>query len=354
MIFAGSGPNRSGQLASGRPTTPISVPAPASAYLLTKKTVLRGGSAFSMKPPATADAAAPWAQTVRSRRSADGQISSPFQWDGGIPKPAGYQPPPFLSPSYGNGYAVDYLGPTFGKAPRIHNWSFNVQREIGKFLIDVDYSGNRGNRLNSTVDLNQVNPSYLYLGPLLSKSITAPAVVAAGFTSCLTRTSTGSLAQVAAALPAVPECLVAQQRTGTDMVRLGTFKVERRLGNWQFTASYVRSKSLGLLTYRQIFSQNQVYPQDMYNLNKGKIYLPFDQPNVFNFLSSYRLPFGTDKQFFGNSNRWLITVIGNWTIADYSSISQRCVCSRSLAPTHWATAFCSRTPGCATPTADNC
>jgi hypothetical protein len=81
-------------------------------------------------------------------------------------------------------------------------------------------------------------------------------------------------------------------------------------------ASYVRSKSLGLLTYRQIFSQNQVYAQDMYNLNQAKSYLPFDYPNVFNFLNSYDLPFGKGKRFFNTSNRFLNAIIGNWTLAD--------------------------------------
>jgi hypothetical protein len=33
----------------------------------------------------------------------------------------------------------------------------------------------------------------------------------------------------------------------------------------------------------------------MYNLNQGKSYLPFDLPNVFNFLSSYSLPFGKES-----------------------------------------------------------
>ena len=89
---------------------------------------------------------------------------------GGIPKPAGYQPPPFLGPSIGNGLAVDYMGPTFGKAPRIYNWGINLQREIKKFLVEVDYAGNRGHRLNSTIDLNQVNPSYLFLGSLLQQT----------------------------------------------------------------------------------------------------------------------------------------------------------------------------------------
>jgi hypothetical protein len=78
----------------------------------------------------------------------------------------------------------------------------------------------------------------------------------------------------------------------------------------------VRSKSLALLTYRQIFSQNQVYPQDMYNLDQAKSYLPFDLPNVFNFVSTYDLPFGTGKRFLGSAGRLLNAVVGNWTIAD--------------------------------------
>jgi hypothetical protein len=92
--------------------------------------------------------------------------------------------------------------------------------------------------------------------------------------------------------------------------------VQRRFGNWQFTASYVRSKSLGLLTYRQIFSQNQVYPQDTHNLNQGKSYLPIDQPNVFNFLSTYDLPFGTGKHFLSTADRFVNALIGNWTLAN--------------------------------------
>jgi hypothetical protein len=81
-------------------------------------------------------------------------------------------------------------------------------------------------------------------------------------------------------------------------------------------ASYVRSKSLGLLTYRQIFSQSQVYPQDMYNLDQAKSYLPFDQPNVINVLNSYELPFGKGKHFLSGAGRLLNALVGNWTISD--------------------------------------
>ena len=49
-------------------------------------------------------------------------------------------------------------------------------------------------------------------------------------------------------------------------------KVERRFGSWHIMlASYVYSKSLGQLTYRQIFTQStNVQTQDAYNLNDAK------------------------------------------------------------------------------------
>jgi hypothetical protein len=314
-IFAGSGPSRSGMTRFWGEDHSDFGPRIGFAYQINSKTVLRGG--WGMFYEATSNGGCGCtlgANGSFANTSADG-VSAPFQWDGGIPKPAGYQPPPNLSPTVGNGLAVDYLGPTFGQAPRIQTYSVSLQREIKKFLIEADYQGNRGSRLNSTIDLNQVNPSYLSLGSLLTQSITSPAVIAAGFTKPYP-SFTGTLSQ---ALRPYPQFLnvfsrnTAQGKTWYDSV---TLRVQRRFGNWQFSSSYVRSKSLGLLTYRQIFSQTQVYPQDMYNLNQAKSYLPFDLPNVFNFVSTYDLPFGTGKRFLSGSGRLMNALVGNWTLSD--------------------------------------
>jgi hypothetical protein len=313
--FAGTGPNRTGQTRFWGGDHSDFGPRIGFAYQVDSKTVIRGGWGIFYEATSnggcgcTLGANGSFAQT-----SPDG-ISSPFQWDGGLPRPANYQPPPFLSPTVGNGLAVDYLGPTFGVAPRIFTYSLNVQREIHKFLIQADYQGNRGQRLNSTIDLNQVNPSYLSLGPLLSQSITAPAVVAAGFKVPYPG-FTGSLSQALRPYPQFLNVFSRNTGQGKTWYDSGTISVQRRFGNWQFLSSYVRSKSLALLTYRQIFSQTQVYPQDMYNLNQAKSYLPFDYPNVFNFVSTYDLPFGQGKRFLSSSSRLLNMVVGNWTLAD--------------------------------------
>jgi Carboxypeptidase regulatory-like domain/TonB dependent receptor len=315
-VFAGSGPNRLGVTRFWPTDFSDLGPRLGFAYSINSKTVLRGGFGTFYEATSNGGCGCTLGANGSFAQISDG-LNAPFQWDGGIPKPAGYQAPPFLGPSVGNGLAVDYMGPTFGKAPRIYNWGVNLQREMAKFLVEVDYSGNRGYRLNSTIDLNQVNPSYLSLGSLLQQTITAPAVVAAGYKKPYASfPDNGTLAQSLRPFPQFLNVWSRNSGQGQTWYDAATVKVTRRFGNWQFTSSYVRSKSLGLLTYRQIFSQNQVYPQDMYNLNQGKSYLPFDLPNVFNFLSSYSLPFGKGQHFFGSSSRIVDAIVGGWTVAD--------------------------------------
>src|SRR5215471_11642658 len=315
-VFPGSGPNRLG-VTRFWPTDHSDIgPRAGFAYQITPKTVLRGGFGIFYEATSNGGCGCTLGANGSFSQISDG-LNAPFQWDGGIPKPAGYQPPPFLGPSIGNGLAVDYLGPTFGNAPRIYNWGANLQREVHKFLVELEYSGNRGYRLNSTIDLNQVNPSYLFLGPMLQQAITAPAVVAAGFKKPYASfPDNGSLAQALRPFPQFLNVFSRNSGLGRTWYESAGFKVTRRFGNWQFTSSYVRSKSLAQLTYRQIFSQTQVYPQDMYNLDQAKSYLPFDLPNVFNVLSTYDLPFGKGKRFFSGSSRLVDSVIGGWTIAD--------------------------------------
>ena len=97
-IFAGSGPNRIG-MTRFWPTDHTNFgPRVGFAYQISPKTVLRGG--FGIFYEATSNGGCGCtlgANGSFAQVSPDG-LNAPFQWDGGIPKPAGYQPPPFLEP----------------------------------------------------------------------------------------------------------------------------------------------------------------------------------------------------------------------------------------------------------------
>ncbi len=319
MVFPGAGPNRLG-VKKFWPTDFTNLgPTAGFSWGIDSKTVLRGGGGIFYQATSNGGCGCTLGANGSFNQVSPDGLNAAFGWDGGIPKPVGYQPPPFLGPSVGNGLSVDYLGPTFGRAPRIYNWSLELQREIKGFLIEVGYAGNRARGLNSTIDLNQVNPSFLNATTtaLLGRPITDPSVVAAGFRKPYAAfPDNGSLSQSLRPYPQFQNVWSRNSGLGKTWYESASIKVQRRFGDWQFQSSYVRSKTLGLLTFHQIFSQNQVYPQDMYNLTQPKSYLPFDQPNVFNFLSTYDLPFGTGKKLLNTKSRVLNSIVGGWTIGE--------------------------------------
>lgn len=313
LIFPGSGPGRTGQTRFWGTDFSDVGPRLGFAYQLFSKTVLRGGWGIYYQTLGNGGCGCTLGFSGSKQVVSDG-VNPAFQWDatGSVPSPPGFQAPPFLDPSYANGLGVDYMGPNFGKAPRINTFSFTVQQQVKNFLIEAAYVGNRGNGLNSTVDLNQVNPSYLSLGSLLQKNITDPAVVSAGYKKPYPDFA-GTLAQ---SLRPYPQFLsVFSRNSGDGKIWYDSLqtKVERRFGYWQLLAAYTWSKSLSANTFRQIFSQPA--PQDNYNLNDMKSYLPFDQPHVFNLLNSFDLPFGRGKKFLSTDNRLLNLAVANWTLS---------------------------------------
>ncbi len=214
---------------------------------------------------------------------------------------------------------MQYQGPTAGQPGRIYNWSFNIQHEINNFLLDVAYQGNRGTRLNSTIDLNQLPTSALSRGTLLQQRIDSPAAQAAGITPPFAGFPAAQ--SVAQSLRPFPQYLAVQSlfagwgRSWYDALQA---KVERRFGTYQLQANYTWSKSLGMGHYRQVFGQvgsPGATPQDYYNLDDSKSFTNFDIPHVFNVLSTFDLPFGKGKKFLNGNNPVLSRLVGGWTIA---------------------------------------
>lgn len=317
LVFSGAGPGRTG-VKRFYPTDYSAIgPRLGMAYQLTPKTVLRGGWSIYYQGLSSGGCGCRAGFAGSNDLQSDGR-NAVLNWDNGIPLAPGYRPPPIIDPSYVNFQSVQYQGSTAGQPGRIYNWSINLQQEFKNFLIDIAYQGNRGTRLNSTMDLNQLPVSQLSRGALLGQRIDSPAAVAAGIRAPFANfPASQSVAQSLRAFPqylTVASLFAGYGRSWYDALQM---KVERRFGTFQLQANYSWSKSLGYGHFRQVFSQlgGQGSPQDYNNVADAKSFMPFDVPHVFNLLATYDLPTGKGQKYLGSTNRITNAFVSGWTVS---------------------------------------
>ncbi len=323
LIFAGKGPGRTG-LKRLYPTDFSDVgPRFGLAYRITEKTVLRCGYGIYYQTLGNGGCGCTDGINGSYSQTSDG-INPAFYWDqGGVQPPPGYRPPPRIDPSFDNfNSGIFRMGPNFGKAPRIQNWSVTLQHEFRNWLFETAYVGSRGNGLNSGIYMNQLPVSYLSLRQVLTTRITDPSVSSTyplPFKSFLNWGGSATVAQSLRPFPQYGTVYDANAGVGKTWYDSLQTKVERRFGTLNFMASWVWSKSLARMTYRQIFSQgSNVQTQDAYNLDDAKTYSYMDIPNFVNILASYQLPFGRGKRYFSSAGRFMDLLVGGWTISTAS------------------------------------
>lgn len=314
LAFYGTGPGRTGEKRPFGTDFSNIGPRLGFAYQLGPKTVIRGG--WGIYYQTLGNGGCGCRQGFANTNQVVSNSPDPlFNWDSGIPVGSAFRTPPIIDPSLSNYQNIDYFSPTFGKAPRINNWSLNVQHEVKGFLIDVAYVGNRGKGLNSTININQLAVSELSRGAQLNAPLNSAAALGfaapyAGYP--LTRT----VSQAMRVYPQYNDVVARNTYQGQTWYDSLQTKLERRFGNFQLLASYTWSKSLANSHYRQIFSQQfNIGAQDANNLADMKSYSPFDQPHVFNLVWTYDMPFGKGKKFMGQSNQIVNGLVGGWVIS---------------------------------------
>jgi hypothetical protein len=321
LVFMGVGAGRTGNNRP-YPTDFTNIgPRAGFAYRLGEKTVIRGGFGTYYQALGNGGCGCTDGFNGSYSQASDG-VNQAFNWDqGGVKPPASFKAPPSLDPSFDNFNGFLYhLGPNYGKAPRIYNWSLTIQHEYKNWLFETAYVGNRGHGLSSSVYLNSLPVSALSLGSLLTKNILDPAVVAAGYKEPFPGFAAGwgggaTLAQALRPFPQYGILLDANAGAGKTWYDSLQSKVERRFGSLNFIASYVWSKTLSQMTYRQIFSQgSNANAQDAFNIPDSKSYAFEDFPHFVNILATYDLPIGKGKKFLNAVSRPVNAVVGGWTI----------------------------------------
>ena len=189
VIFAGTGPGRTGSRTFEKPKWDAWGPRAGFSYRANDKTTIRGGygmyyagvgfSQFAGEPN-VGFASNPVAPNVTN-----GMFPA-FYLDAGFPT-QNIRQPPFIDPTVANGGGVPAVSPDGETLPRFQNWSLTFERRLTKnMMLDVSYIGNKGTRLDhhaqrAGLDNNMNDPAVLALGAaVLGADINSPAAQAAG------------------------------------------------------------------------------------------------------------------------------------------------------------------------------
>jgi len=193
----------------------------------------------------------------------------------------------------------------------------DVERSWKSILFGAAYLGQFSHHIKGSngadqvqlANINQIPVSDLKYGALLTKSITDPAVVAAGFTPPYSG-FTGTLAQALRTFPQY-QSVINQIPIGNSTYHALILRGEKRLSHGlQFLASYTISK---VLTDSGTGDYGLPAPQNQYNRKAEKSVATSDIPRVLVLNYVYQLPIGRGKEF---ANRGLLgTILEGFSIS---------------------------------------
>ena len=315
IAYLGSGTGRTG-LSSFANTDYLNFgPRIGLAYAINDKTVIHSGFGIYFSP-GNANTDLRESQSYNYGFSASPAYTTPnagfmpaFNWDSGFP--TNFATPPQIGPTVANGSNVLTMYPGDGRPPYFENWNFDVQRELPwNILYDVAYVGVKGTRLGTNlINLNQVNPSYLGLGSLLTQSVTSTAAQAAG----IRIPYPGFTGTVAQALRPYPHYLNIQDLAnpnGNSTYNALQMKVQKRFSQGlTLIAAYTWSKSI---SDGEIAAGGGPSGENFYNRKNEKAISSDDVPQALALSYVYELPFGPGKRYLKSTG---VTgkLVGGWT-----------------------------------------
>ena len=332
LVFAGSGPGRTGSRTLTSNWYGGYGPRLGFAYAVNSKTTIRGAATRSYGPvinPLGSTHYLGFVQQITATDVSQG-LNPLFTLKDGAPY---WAPVPNIDPSVSNGNSnvPYYNGKTATRGSGELTYAFNVQRQIGSSMVaEIGYLGTLASDIQSSLlalDGLQYRSLPDNLSPftaagrtLLNSPITSAAAVAAGITPPypLFTQNFGSGATVAQALRPYPQygridtISGGGDRLGHSTFHSLEFKLSKRYAaGLTLQASYVLSK---LLTDSDGYSGTPTAEDAVYNLRLEKSIGAYDQTHNVKLTYVYELPFGKGKQFL-SSKGVASAVFGGWRVA---------------------------------------
>jgi hypothetical protein len=192
-------------------------------------------------------------------------------------------------------------------------WSFSVQRQVGKFALQAAYSANHGVHLadGAGFNINQLRPETLSLGSALQQLVPNP------FFGIITapgqlRAATVTRGQLLRPYPQFDNLTVFNPAAGSSIYHGMSVKAERRFANGVgVLASWTVSKNISDCS--ATLGQTVAH-QNAYNRRASRSLVEADIPQRVVSSLSYELPIGKGKRIGANWNRAGDLLLGGWQV----------------------------------------
>ena len=294
------------------------------AWSLSDRDVIRGGYGLYWAPMQfsgvgeTAMGRLGYTATTTYLSSTDGNrtpantLNNPF--------PAGITPPQgnSLGLATGAGGVIDFVDQS-SQPGRVQQYSVDYTRELrGGIATSIGYSGSRsahmpvGGTVDATVNINQIDPSYLSLGSALLDLVPNPFFGNAAFGN-LANSATITRGQLLRPFPQFTDVLAHRVTEGRARYHAMTLRLDKRIRtNWGVNANYTFSRLMD-----NQFGESNTYAQrnqnalDNYDLDREFAYSLLDVPHRFNINGTFIVP-------AGSGHRWMTSGISNALLGGWS------------------------------------